>query len=524
MSRYQSSRCARLTLTLASSLFFCGQSLPAQPSQKASGCTSASDARKLLSEALKALGGESKLRAIETVQLDLTASRQYVEESERPEGPFIQDLQHVTEIHDFKNGRMRREDKVEIPYFPVEPFTTTWVADRDTAISIRGGKPSPGSATLVAEAADRLALSPEHVLLSALDSDKLACDGDTVLGSVPHNVIKFPLQGFPARVFINANTKLPGMVESSGPLARGGFWRYLGDIDMKVRWTSWSMQKGGVHYPLQWNVERNGLPDEVFFVHQVVFNPALESGLLSIPDDVRAQFKKNPPNSDVEEVALGGPNQAPEVDAPGIITIPGAWNVTFVDQGDGVVILEAPISSGFSAKVMDEAGRRFPGKPVKAVITTSDAWPHVAGIREYVARGIPIYALDLNRTIINRILSESRTVKPDALARNPRKPVIHWISNKTTIGAGANRLEIYPLRGATTERQMMVYFPEPQLLYASDAFQWQGDGTLWLPQTVSEVLDGVRKNNLTVNKYFMMHVELRDWPALQSEFQKEIAQ
>lgn len=67
--------------------------------------------------------------------------------------------------------------------------------------------------------------------------------------------------------------------------------------------------------------------------------------------------------------------------------------MTLVQQDDGIVIVEAPISSGYSAKVIAEVHRRFPGKAIKAVITTSDSWPRLAGIREYVAQRIPIHAL-----------------------------------------------------------------------------------------------------------------------------------
>jgi len=220
---------------------------------------------------------------------------------------------------------------------------------------------------------------------------------------------------------------------------------------------------------------------------------------------------------------FGAPDSPPQINAPGVVTVRGAWNVTFVEQPDGIVILDAPISSGFSAKAIADAEHTFPGKKVKAVISTSDAWPHVAGLREYVARGIPIYALDLNRTIIERILNEPRTRKPDALSQNHRNPVIYWIGDKTVFGAGPNRMEIYPLRGATTERQMMVYFPERQLLYGSDAFQRQPELQLWLPQTVNEVLDAVQKHRLKVKKFFMMHMDLSDWNQLQADFQKAIA-
>jgi hypothetical protein len=40
-------------------------------------------------------------------------------------------------------------------------------------------------------------------------------------------------------------------------------------------------------------------------------------------------------------------------------------------------------------------------------------------------------------------------------------PAPDWqvVRTKRVIGAGANRMELYPLRGASTERQYMVYFP-----------------------------------------------------------------
>ncbi len=60
---------------------------------------------------------------------------------------------------------------------------------------------------------------------------------------------------------------------------------------------------------------------------------------------------------------------------------------------------------------------------------------------------------------------------PGLRVRAPRKPDFRIVSAKTVIGEGPNRLEIYPLRGETSERQLMVYFPGHQLLYGSDPFQ-----------------------------------------------------
>jgi hypothetical protein len=179
------------------------------------------------------------------------------------------------------------------------------------------------------------------------------------------------------------------------------------------------------------------------------------------------------------------------------VFIPAAWNTTLIDQGDGVVVLEAPISSGYTAKILAEAHRRFPDKPVKAIITTSDSWPHLAGIRECVAQGIEVYALDLNRAIIERVVAASYASKPDDLQRSPRKLKLQIVHEKTGLGTGPNRVEIYPIRGETSERQMMVYFPERKLLYGSDPFQPDQNGGYYLT-------DAVGREHLSVDRFFMM--------------------
>ncbi len=72
-------------------------------------------------------------------------------------------------------------------------------------------------------------------------------------------------------------------------------------------------------------------------------------------------------------------------------------------------------------------------------------------------------------------------------------------------------MELYPIHGETSERQMMVYFPEHKLLYGSDPFQQSEDGKLFYPQTVSELVDAVEREHLQVEQFFMMHIGPNSW-------------
>lgn len=79
------------------------------------------------------------------------------------------------------------------------------------------------------------------------------------------------------------------------------------------------------------------------------------------------------------------------------------------------------------------------------------------------------------------------------------------------IGAGANRMEIYPLRGASTERQFMVYFPEHRLLYASDTLVINPDHSLYDPELMREVVTAVGRERLSVETVFAMHQAPIPW-------------
>jgi hypothetical protein len=67
------------------------------------------------------------------------------------------------------------------------------------------------------------------------------------------------------------------------------------------------------------------------------------------------------------------------------------------------------------------------------------------------------------------------------------------------------------LRGACTERQYMVYFPEEHLLYASDTLALNADGSLYAPELMREVMDAVEREHLTVTTVFAMHQEPVPW-------------
>jgi hypothetical protein len=176
-----------------------------------------------------------------------------------------------------------------------------------------------------------------------------------------------------------------------------------------------------------------------------------------------------------------------------------------------VLVLEAPISGSYVRGVLAKAHREYPGVPIKAVLSTSDSWPHVAGVRQAVAEGVPVYALDLNKPLLERLVDAPHRLQPDDLQSHPRAP--HWtvVGGRLELGKGANRVVLYPLRGASTERQYMVYFPQRKLLYASDTLAFTKDHALYNPELMSEVMQAVAREHLKVDTVYAMHQGPTPW-------------
>ena len=209
-------------------------------------------------------------------------------------------------------------------------------------------------------------------------------------------------------------------------------------------------------------------------------------------------------------------------------------------EPDGIVILEAPISSLYMQGVIREANKRYPGRPINAVLSTSDSWPHTGGVRLAVAQGLPVYILDLNRPLLDRMMGAPHTIEPDALqiakngksrnaasttgdgAASTASGAPNWkiVSGKIEFGSDANRMELYPLRGASTERQYLVYFPQHQLLYASDTLALNDDGSLYDPELMHEVAQAVQRENLQVDTVFAMHQGPIPWTQVTTALEK----
>jgi len=464
--------------------------------------------------ALGAMGGRDRLEKVSSVRLQ-TVSHTLLPEQSYRQSPFITSYERDVITLDLAGKRVLTEAKSTWPENDLnqpDSESTLIVGPEGGAYHFKDGD-SPCGLSSLDEARARLALGPQSVLLTAAGAADLHFDApETVRGS-SHAVVAFNWQHTPVRVLLNPFNHLPDAVETTQEFH--DFWYFWGDVQQRTYFDNFKLVQG-ITFPTNVIAERNGVVWSSEQALNVELNVSIDNKAFAMDAKVAklsaGQPGWNRPFHAATDTAL----------APGIDLFPGAWNSTIVKEPDGIVVLEAPISGLYTQGVIEEARKRYPGQPITAVLSTSDSWPHTGGVRLAVSEGLPVFILDLNRPLLDSMVSAPHTLDPDALQNSGKaaKPAWKIVSKREEVGSGANRMELYPLRGASTERQYMVYFPEFHLLYASDTLALNNDGSLYDPELMNEVAQAVKRENLTVDKVYAMHQGPVAWSQVMALIQK----
>lgn len=180
---------------------------------------------------------------------------------------------------------------------------------------------------------------------------------------------------------------------------------------------------------------------------------------------------------------------------------------------DTVYVLDA--TQGETRARTDSAwiGRLFSGTHPIAVVVTDVAWPHVSGVRFWVASGATIISRDMSRSFLERVVARHWRQHPDKLESHPR--ALRFVAvHGPLIGSG---LGLYPIDGAGSEGALMAYLPSDGVLWASDYVQ-----TLEAPALyTTEVYTAACRFGLTPTRVVAEHHPVADWSTLSQVVQRQ---
>ena len=486
----QSLRYAAVAATLLSAAAF-------TPSLDAQARATSPAPRDLVVRAAQAIGGETALRSVRTVETHFIATTFGLGQEESWASPPRPTILSGRAIADYANARRAQSQEVR-------PAPTTTGASQgrqlittDYGVTEANGAWAPMAGAPLRSAQRAMREQPERLVLFALDN--------------PASV-----RAIPARQWREETLDGVRIVQGSDSLAlyfdrvNGRLTlavvvtddAILGDRTTETAFTRWT-PTGAVMLPRQVDVYANGRMLSTTQVWRGEVNGTVDEAMFGADDALavraRSMAKLPPVPILVTLVELG----------PGVWRAEGQTHHTLViEQGNGLLLLETPQSADRMRAVFDTLARRFPGRPITQAVNTHHHWDHSGGLRESMAKGIPMLTHQRNVAFLERIAAAPKSVAPDALSGRGRRPSIRGMSDTLVLGSGASTVVIYPITTVHAEGILAAFVPSVGVLFASDVLN---PAATLNPVGSAELVAFAKARGLTVRTYAGGHGVTVPW-------------
>jgi len=175
--------------------------------------------------------------------------------------------------------------------------------------------------------------------------------------------------------------------------------------------------------------------------------------------------------------------------------------------GDTVYVFDA--TQGEARARADSAwvAKLFPGRHPVTLVVTDIAWPHVAGLRFWVANGATVLTHRANRAFLQRVIDRRWTGEPDLLERRRAAvaPRLRVVDDSLRLAGG--EITLFAIDGVASEGALAAFLAPDRFLWASDYVQTLAAPTQYLDET-SAAVDRLR---LSPVRFAAEHLKLSVW-------------
>ena len=419
-------------------------------------------------------------------------------QSDRTYPPFFSAMSDREIWLDPNAGVLRVQSRTLFPgRGPAAPSIT--LDDGATIQVLRGGQGTPVSR---AQAPGRY-LSAWAVIHDWSAASDVRVAGTEDYRDYPRLVLERKTPQGPQRLFVDPKSGFPVKLDMVAP-------HYLwGQQHVEFVWSTW-VSSGGIAFPGSvFRVMDNEVETSQTIGATDLLAVEKAPALTPLPSPAQ-------PPPDLPRFLQPIPPKTVQVSAQTwLLTNPG-YNEAVTLVHDEIYIFDA--TQGEERARLDDAeiAKLFPGQHKINVIVTDLAWPHVAGIRYWVARGATIISHPATREFIRRVVDRRWTLTPDSLEQQRRQNSdsvkLHFVvvGEPTTLAGGAVR--VLPIDGIGSEVALMAYLPGEKFLWASDYIQTLAEPSLY----AAEVLRAAERAGIEPQRFAAEHVALNDWQQLRS--------
>lgn len=294
------------------------------------------------------------------------------------------------------------------------------------------------------------------------------------------------------RLYITESDGTPIKLEREEP-------HYLfGQVRAEYLWTTWWGVKGGGRYPVASFLLYDG---EVYHRQATGLGTAAIVSRDSIPKLAPPATTTPPP------FTLTADPDTVRVSANTWLLVTRAYTQAVTLQRDTVFVLDATSSEARARADSAWIARLFPGNHPVVLVVTDLAWPHISGVRFWVARGATIVSHAGSEAFLRRVIDRRWTRQPDALeqARSSAQFRFRGVTDSLRLAGGA--ITVHAMRGQSTEGAVAAWVPTASFFWAGDYIQ--NDPT---SPYARDVAGTIRSLGLAPAKIGAQHMTLSDGP------------
>lgn len=422
-------------------------------------------AREVLEKAVRAHGGEEKLRGIDDVTIEYAGRQWMAYQSPTLAKPWTTQRTQSRIIYDAKNRRIRRDNVTRYPldfaFYNRSVVTDTGGFGIDPTRGGTGDIFFRIPRQVWDQARQGMPRDIPGLLLLAVLRDRapaLRSLGQVVeRGRRLDVIIATEPDGGQLTLYLDGTTSLLSRTESIRDDAVDG------DMVVAVTFDDYR-DVGGLLMPGRRTERRNG---------ELARDDTVRIALATRPHDSLFVFPAGyaePPTD------LGAEGEAVRKLAENIYLLQqlrGGNRVMLVVFTDHVLVFEAPVIGAGTTIVSDAvtaaANQVAPGKPIRYVTFSHHHDDHGAGLRGYIAKGVTIVTTPRNKAFVERVAATSHNLRPDVLSRTPRAPVIETFQKKRVFTDGTTTMELHDI-GPTShvDEIVLAYFPNEKLIFQGD--------------------------------------------------------
>ncbi len=459
--------------------------------------------RQLVERAAQAMGGAEALRRLTNVTYDYSQVTYALGQEEGPFAPAGVTIGMGRFVLDYATPRRLVTLETRPTVFGVAGTRQRTVMANGGVVTETNGTAAPDLRGAALGANLRaLRLHPERLVLAGLDNAAaLTAAAPRSWGRATLNGVHYAVGPDTLDLYFAGTSGLPALMVQrlDDPV--------LGDRTNVTSWQRW-IPADGVLLPRQVDVTANDRPVSQLLLVSATINATLPDSLFAVPADVAARSSASvlPP----VPIAV----QLSELSS-------GVWHVTggthnsmVVEQASSLILIEAPLGAPRMNAIFDTLASLFPKKPVRLVVVTHHHYDHSGGVREVLARGIPVLTEARNGAFVQMIGRSAKTIAPDALSKRPRAITVRTMQDTLTIGEGAGRVQLFALKTVHVGGMLAAYVPSAQVLFTSDVVNPQPLPAP-LPAVGSRELVALGESRgLTVKSYAGGHGRVVAWDEL----------